>query len=81
MWAYGPYTMGGGWGMWPMMFFGGLFWAFLLGLIAVIAVKLVRGLGIDSGRRSARLAILDERYAKGEIQRDEYLQKKSDFGF
>ena len=32
------------------------------------------------GSRSEARAILEERYAKGEIQRDEYLQKKQDLG-
>lgn len=31
-------------------------------------------------RALGSLAILEERYAKGEIQRDEYLQKKGDLG-
>jgi putative membrane protein len=30
--------------------------------------------------RSEALAILEGRYARGEIQRDEYLQKKQDLG-
>lgn len=30
--------------------------------------------------RSEALAILETRYARGEIQRDEYLQKKADLG-
>lgn len=30
--------------------------------------------------RSEALAILEARYARGEIQRDEYLQKKADLG-
>ncbi|HEY1710428.1 MAG TPA: SHOCT domain-containing protein [Rhizomicrobium sp.] len=29
---------------------------------------------------SSALAILEDRYARGEIQRDEYLQKKQDLG-
>ena len=84
MWGYGPYVMGGGWGMGPMMFFGGLFWVFLLVLIAIIVMKFAQGpwqKGEAQHRRSAGLAILDERYAKGELQREEYLQKKSDLGF
>jgi putative membrane protein len=31
-------------------------------------------------RRSAGLDVLEERYARGEINRDEYLQKKKDIG-
>jgi len=33
-----------------------------------------------SSSRSEALAILEGRYARGEIQRDEYLQKKHDLG-
>ena len=32
----------------------------------------------ESGRRSAGLDLLDQRYARGEINRDEYLQKRAD---
>jgi putative membrane protein len=31
-------------------------------------------------RRSTGLDVLDERYSRGEIDRDEYLQKKKDLG-
>ncbi len=31
-------------------------------------------------RRSSGLDVLEERYARGEINRDEYLQKKKDIG-
>jgi putative membrane protein len=30
--------------------------------------------------KSSALEILEERYAKGELQRDEFLQKKQDLG-
>jgi putative membrane protein len=51
-------------------------------LIIVMIVLLVRWLGGGSGGRSAstRAArdILDERYAGGEIDREEYLQRQKD---
>ncbi|MEI9996597.1 MAG: SHOCT domain-containing protein [Rhizomicrobium sp.] len=34
----------------------------------------------DTPGRSGALATLEERYARGEIQREEYLQKKQDLG-
>ena len=34
----------------------------------------------NGGSRSDALAVLEARYARGEIQRDEYLQKKQDLG-
>ena len=81
MWSYGPYGMmgyGGGW----MMLLGGIFW---LGLVAVIVFGIagfMRGpqhpMSSRLGRRSTGLDILEERYARGEIQREEYLQKKRD---
>ncbi len=83
-WGYG-YGMGPGmmgYGMW----FGGLL--SLLVLVGIIAgvVFLVRSLftgrpghpqGPGAGRGTAQ-KLLDERYARGDIGRDEYLEKKRD---
>ena len=90
MWGYGPYGMmgyGDGWGsMGWMMLFGGAFWVILLVLGVVAVVWIVRASWHGGshppsmGRSSTGLDILEERYAKGEIQRDEYLQKKRDLG-
>jgi putative membrane protein len=63
-----------------------LFWVLVILAIAALVRWLVLGAGApgDRGRdpgsgasRSAR-EILEERYARGEIDRDEYLQKKAD---
>jgi putative membrane protein len=71
-----------------------LFWPFFFwwpfhGLLSLLVIIVVLGLIFGRGRhyyypppsdsRSAR-AILEERYARGEIQREEYLQKKQDLG-
>jgi putative membrane protein len=80
-----PYGLGmmGGWGgdgYWPF----GMMILWLLVLVAIVAgvVLLVRAMmpGERSADvpRSAGLAVLEERYAKGEVNRDEYLQKKKD---
>ncbi len=86
MWGYGPYGMAGyggssaaGW----MMMFGGILWLVLLAAAVAAIVYALRG-GARFGatppleRRSAGLDILEQRYARGEIQREEYLQKKRD---
>ena len=67
---------------WPFVF-----WAPFHGLISLLVIVLVLSLifrrrhyyygGVP---RSEALAILEGRYARGEIQRDEYLQKKQDLG-
>ena len=36
--------------------------------------------GVRGQHRSLGLDLLEERYANGEIERDEYLQKKRDLG-
>lgn len=83
MWGYGPWGMMGGWG------YGG-YGAFnmLLGPIILIAVivgvvwfvrnKSAQGRQTPSARRLHGLDVLEERYARGEISRDEYLEKKRD---
>jgi len=67
----------GGW--WPM---GGLFWIAIIGLVAygVFAFSQQssrREPGMNDGGSPA-LRMLDERYAKGEIDREEYLRRKRD---
>jgi putative membrane protein len=85
--SYGGPGMMGGWGYGGYGGFGGfgmIVW--LIILIAIIAgvVWLVRmivtpgGTPAASARRSPALDVLEERYARGEINRDEYLQKKGD---
>lgn len=56
-----------------------IFWA----LVVAAAIALVRWFGMrdrESGdaRRRTPLEILQERYARGEIERDEYEQKRRD---
>ena len=87
MWPYGGgYGMMGGYGGWGwgMGLFHSLFWLVILGLIVWAVVVFVRsntastGEGAGPSRSSPGLAILEERYARGEIDREEYLQKKRD---
>lgn len=68
-----------GWGPGFGIVFMVLFWALIIfGIIAI--VKWLAGASGNTGTpppKSAR-QILDERYARGEIGRDEYEQKKQD---
>ena len=74
-----------GWGDGWHWFAGlhGIVWFLLLVAVLVAVVALIRYLwrGGEAGRGAAArtaLAILEERYARGEIDREEYLQKKKD---
>ncbi len=81
--GYGPQwgMMGGyGYGYGPVHM---IIWVMVLIAIVALVVWLVRsagGLGAPQlpPRRSTGLDVLEERYARGEINRDEYLQKKRD---
>ena len=64
----------GGWGAW--MIFHWLFWLVLLGLVVWAGVGLSRSRRAD-GTKTA-LDLLNDRYARGEIDRDEYLLRKKD---
>jgi putative membrane protein len=71
--------MGGGWGMG----FGGpfmiLFWILVIGGVVVLVKWLVDQSSAGKGARGASpLEILRERYARGEINREEYEQKRRD---
>jgi putative membrane protein len=72
MWGY---ANGMGWGMG----LGFIFWLAILAAIIAGVVWLVRSQSLAGGqRRSTSLEVLEERYARGEIKREEYLQKKRD---
>ncbi len=78
MWGYDGFGFGGGAMGIGML----LFW----GLIIAAIVVLARGFGARPGgseprlREKTALDILRERYAKGEIDKAEYEQKRSDLG-
>lgn len=75
----GLWGMHDGWfGWWPM---GGLIWILVLGLLIVGVLAVVRerpGQNVGSGANSEARRVLDERYARGEIDRDEYLRRRED---
>ncbi len=80
---YGPGAMHGwGGGFFP---FGMFVWpVVLIALVLLVAwaLRSTRPPHAAAGppRRSPGLEVLEERYARGEISRDEYLQKKADIG-
>ena len=75
---YGPGMMGWGYG-YGFGLLHMLIWLVLLAAIVAGVVWLVRTGALQfSARRSPGLQALEERYARGKINRDEYLQKKRD---
>ena len=79
-----PYGMMGGWDgsgwFWPFHFIIPLlFWAFIITLV-ILLVRYAAGWGGGRGlveRRSPGLDALAERYARGQINRDEFTQGKT----
>jgi putative membrane protein len=76
---------------WAMMIVWAVFWiAVIVGIILVIRHLVMRsnegrwdeqvsqGAAQHPWRRSQALSILEERYARGEIDREEFLRKKAD---
>lgn len=68
--------MGGNWFLGPIMML------LFIGLIIAAIVLTVRFLGIDSSNRSSNnaLDILKDRFAKGEIDKDEFEERKRILG-
>jgi putative membrane protein len=67
----------GGWG-WGMAIFGWLFMMLMVSLVVWLVWSATRRPGSSHEVRSSAGKLLDERYARGEIDRDEYLQRKTD---
>lgn len=65
-----------GWG-WGMALVGFVFMIAILGLVVWLVVTLIRR-PETGAKRSSALDLLDERYARGEIEREEYLQRRAD---
>ncbi len=71
---------GWGWGWWWFPFHG-LISLVVLVLVIVLLARAFRAPHAYVGHgRSAALDMLEQRYARGEIQREEYLEKKKDLG-
>lgn len=73
---YGPNTMDGynnDWGIFMM-----LFWGVLLIIIVVVVLRVLKHHDIGSSHNVDPIDIAKERYAKGEIKKDEFEQLKKD---
>jgi putative membrane protein len=75
-WHYG--MMGGGWGMIFMIIAMILFWGLIIGGI-ILLVRFIFP-SVSSGMKPSQdaLEILKQRYAKGEIEKEEFDSKKRD---
>lgn len=66
-----------GWG-WSMAIFGWVFMALVLGLVVWLVTSAIRRSEPSGGKRRSALDLLDERYARGEIDREDYLRRRAD---
>ena len=64
------------WGWGPDVVFFGLLPLLFLGGLIVIGVLLIGSPRSTSSPRSSALSILEERYARGEITRDEFIERR-----
>ena len=71
-WMHGSGMFGGGFAMILM-------WLIPIALVVALIVFLTKRPGFNSGEKTA-LDILKERYARGEIGKDEFDQRKRDIG-
>lgn len=76
MWGDWTYGCGMGWG-WFGPFLMIAFWALaILGIIYLVKALISRG--VSSPKEASPLDILKKRYAKGEIDHEEFIKRKKD---
>lgn len=75
MYYYGPMGDGNDWGWGALMI---VLWFLFFILVAVIVARLVRGREAGPAGKSDPLDIAKERYAKGEITKEQFEQLKKD---
>lgn len=81
--GYGWHMWNGGWGGW---IFGPLMMIVFIGVIVAVVVLLVRGLagpahhGAGPSSRTDPLDILKERFARGEIDREDFEDRRRTLG-
>ena len=77
--GYGPGMMGGyGFGIVHLVFWAVILIALVVGIVWLVRSMTGSGAHHHPSKRSAGLEVLEERYARGELNRDEYLEKKKD---
>ncbi|MCH8899224.1 MAG: SHOCT domain-containing protein [Acidobacteria bacterium] len=67
----------GGWG-WGMAIFGWLFMTMVVVLVAWLIWSTTRRAEPGGGTVSRAVELLDQRYARGELNRDQYLEQAAD---
>jgi putative membrane protein len=82
-WEMGPGMMGWGYGMgWFGMIFMMVFWiAVIVGIIFLIRWLWISGSKGKGPTEDSPLEILKRRYARGEINKEEFDQRKKDLGY
>ena len=67
-----------GWGMGLMMFLGVAFWGGIIALIVWVVTRLTRQGTSAVSRNTSPLDIARERYARGDINKEQYEQLRKD---